>query len=213
RREFVHHRLDCDTEFAAVAVGLATPVPTRRQAGPPDGHPALAVTERSPTGIGNYYWDAERIRKAFGGPTRAFRQAQQVVVGHVRAIDPGVDTDVTESRFGQEKGRFHEEVGALFEDRLGESGVLFVATSLAESGCDLRRARSRREIREVVRTAFGLRDDRACDTHDISRAKIRAFGDHLGEVVAGTYFGNIGHCGDVHGSIPTGPHFRTSGRC
>ena len=64
-RELIHDRLNGDAELAAVAVVFAAPVARGWHPGPPDRNPALAVAERSPGGVGDDDWNAQRLRKAF----------------------------------------------------------------------------------------------------------------------------------------------------
>ncbi len=96
-RQLVDDVLDGDAQFPPLAVRLAAVVPSGREPVPADRDAALAVSERSPTGVG----DDDTVGWQLGANPcrrlrRATRQQEDVRVGDVRPVDPGVDADVTE---------------------------------------------------------------------------------------------------------------------
>jgi hypothetical protein len=119
----------------------------------------------------------------------AFREQQQVVVGNVRAVDAGVDTDVAEVGRREKKRCLHDQLRRLLQDGLCEARVLLFARAVSEPLGDLDRARTRRKRVEVERPTLRLRDDRAGDADDVVTTEVDRVVDQRGEVVSLPNFG------------------------
>jgi len=100
---------------------------------------------------------------------------------------------VAESRFCEQKGRLHDDFDALFEDRLGESGILLSIFEFRKMGSNLSGAWSRGVVFEVSNSAFGLRDDCTGDTDHVVGSEVDPVSDLGGEIVTRLDFGYVCH--------------------
>ena len=209
--QFVDDVLDRHAEFAAVAVGFAAPVAAGVDARPADGDAALAVPEGPPAGVGDDdLVGGEALTDALGALGGPFREQKKVRAGHVRAVDPGVDTDVAEPRLREEERCLHDDLGALFEDGLGESGVFLLPADVAEAGGEFVRPRPGREVLQVCVSALRLRDDRGGDADHVVGAEVDPLADEGREVVSRLNLREVGdgeqfHTRDVWSAVKRPP--------